>query len=133
MIKFFWGQLLIFIDFSLACMFRILFRVNENSSTYEFSEIGVTGCRLEARMSLEKLVIIIFLKDLTSLKVWEGLAWKRTLRSKVKAWWSEMEGSNSEILDATVELDLVIKRSRVWPFFYMCRKIIMLRKMKSIQ
>ena len=66
-------------------------------------------------MSLENLGILIFLKDLTSLTVWEGLVWDENLRSKVMAWWSEMEGSNSEILDATVELNLVIKRSRVWP------------------
>ena len=45
-------------------MFRILLRVDENSSTYEFSEVGETECRLEARMSLEKLVILMFLKDL---------------------------------------------------------------------
>ena len=50
-------------------MFRILFRANKNSSTNEFSEVGVTECRFEARMSLENLVIWIFLKDLTKLTV----------------------------------------------------------------
>ena len=99
-------------------MFRILFRVDENSSTYELSEVGVTECKLEARISLEKLMIMMFLTDLKSLTVWEGLGWEGTLRSKVMAWWSEMDGSNSEILDTKVELHLVIKRSRVWPFIW---------------
>ena len=65
-------------------------------------------------MSLEKLAILIFLKDLTSLTVW-GLVWEGTLRSKVMAWWSEMERSNSKKLDATVLFDLGFKRSKVWP------------------
>jgi len=41
-------------------MFRILFRADENSLTNELSEVGVTECSFEARMSLEKLVIWMF-------------------------------------------------------------------------
>ena len=45
------------------------------------------------------------LKDLTRLTVWEGLVWEGTLRSKVMAWWLEMEGSNFEILDTKVSIN----------------------------
>ena len=59
-------------------------------------------------MSFEKLLILIFSKDLTISAVWVGLIWDRTLRSKVMAWLSYIKGSNWEILEAIVEVDLAI-------------------------
>ena len=108
-------RLLILINFKGACLFRILDSVDENSSTYELSEVGVTVCKSDARMSLEKFVILMDLKDLINLVVWEGLVWEGTLRLKVMAWWSEMQGSNSEILEIILDSDLAISRSRVCP------------------
>jgi len=61
--------LLILIDFNGACLFKILDRVDENSSTYELSEVGVIVCKSEARISLEKFAILMDLKDLISLAV----------------------------------------------------------------
>ena len=65
-------------------MFEILVRVDKNSPTYEFSDIGVTECELDAKISFEKFVI--FFIDRTSLTAWKGLVLDRNLRSKVMAW-----------------------------------------------